>query len=203
MSAKIDLTGNSYKYLTVIEQAGVDKYRNSLWRCRCVCGGEKIVSALRLKTRPSVSCGCQWGMKPRHGEIKTRLYNVWNGMRSRCNTPTAEHYDRYGGRGIKVCPEWDSYEAFRDWAHANGYDDSLTLDRRDNDGDYTPTNCRWATRRTQTRNRNNTAWVTVHGERMRLTDAADRHGIDRSTFAKRLARGWTPERAITKPQWTR
>lgn len=124
-------------------------------------------------------------------------------MRSRCSNYLAPHFKRYGGRGIAVCSEWGDYLVFERWALANGYSDKLTLDRIDNDKGYEPDNCRWATRLGQIRNRGVTAWITLNGEKVRLTDAADRHGINRSTFAKRLARGWTPERAISQPKWTR
>jgi len=89
---------------------------------------------------------------PRDGK-QSRIYRTWVGMRQRCNNPKREKYKRYGARGIKVCPEWDSFENFLAWANSSGYSDDLQIDRIDNDGDYTPENCRWVTPAQNMRNR--------------------------------------------------
>ena len=127
--------------------------RGKKWVCRCICGKEKVVSAFSLRQRQSTSCGCKRldkfniGVRSTtHRESNTKLYRVWKNMKSRCFRPSATHYDRYGGRGITVCEEWKtSFENFRDWATTSGYEECLTLDRKDEDGDYAPENCQWIT----------------------------------------------------------
>jgi hypothetical protein len=113
----------------------------------------------RLRNGTSKSCGClkldtlrvkatTHGLTA-FGEAPPRLYRIWTGMKTRCSNPKTNTWQYYGGRGIKVCPEWQDFEPFRDWAFANGYRDDLTIDRKDNDRGYEPDNCRWATYRTQ------------------------------------------------------
>jgi hypothetical protein len=129
------------------------------WTCLCDCGTETLSYANNLIRGKSLSCGCARKEHPHyggktHGESCTRLFRIWVDMRSRCKYPSTTHYHRYGGRGISVCTEWEiSFEAFRDWALNNGYSDSLTIDRIDNDGNYEPSNCRWVTNRENCKNR--------------------------------------------------
>lgn len=121
-------------------------------------------------------------------------------MKARCHNPRNKRYDRYGGRGITICDEWrDSFEAFRDWAMANGYQENLTLDRKDTDGNYCPENCKWATQKEQQNNRSNNVKVEYHGETMSLKQWAEKAGIDYSCLYARLNRGWTFEKAISTP----
>ena len=120
-------------------------------------------------------------------------------MRKRCNSVTSSGYAQYGGRGIAICAEWDDYAVFRSWAHANGYQDNLSIERIDNDGSYEPANCRWANKKSQARNRRSTAWVEWRGERLSLAEWADRTGIKVATLAFRLKKGWDVERAMSSP----
>lgn len=118
--------------------------------CNCVCGKRKETRLSRLVTGATASCGC---LMANHGESHTRLYKIWINMLYRCNDSTCHAYADYGGRGIKVCPAWADFPKFRDWATTTGYTPSLTIDRKNNDGNYEPSNCRWATHSTQASNK--------------------------------------------------
>lgn len=165
MGAKLDLRGQRFGRWTVLEEVG-RSHGSVLWRCRCDCGTVKNVSAQALRKGESTSCGCyNREIITKHGMGRTRLHGIWCNMRYRCENPTAKNTADYGGRGIKVCEEWsNSFEAFAEWALANGYTDELTIDRIDNNGNYEPSNCRWATRVEQGRNKRNNVWLTFNGE---------------------------------------
>lgn len=125
-----------------------------------------------------------------HGGNKTRLYSIWCAMRERCKNPNNKRFERYGGRGITVCEEWNNdFAAFRDWALGNGYAEGLTIDRIDNDGRYEPNNCRWVDRKTQNRNYSRNHFVTYLGRTQCVADWADEFGINRTTVLFRLKTG--------------
>lgn len=148
----IDIAGQRFGMLIAIKP--VDKANGSiLWLCKCDCGNEVYARAFQLRRGDIVSCG-KHSWRTTHGMKGTRLYRIWLGMRARCNYPTASGYKNYGGRGIMVCKGWDeSFEAFMEWALANGYTDDLSIDRKENDGNYEPSNCRWATDQEQRMNK--------------------------------------------------
>ena len=137
-------------------------------------------------------------MKRTHGESKTRLYRVWAHMKGRCNNPNDHGYKDYGGRGIKICDEWNnSYESFREWAIHNGYQEDLTIDRVNVNGNYEPNNCRWVTNLVQARNKRETIYVTCDGVTKTLSEWAEELGVSYYTLHKRIKYlGFSPERVV-------
>ena len=138
-------------------------------------------------------------MPRRHNESGSRLYSIWKNMRRRCSNPHCAYYHSYGGRGISVCAEWHKYENFRDWALTHGYKDGLTIDRIDNDRNYAPDNCRWATMKQQSNNTRTNRVIAHNGESHTLTEWSDIVGIRFATLWDRLDNGWSIERALTEP----
>ena len=199
-----DLTGQRFGRLTVRKMAGRGNSKQILWECECECGGSTIAPTYHLNSGHTKSCGCYRKEKAtetgakfiKHGMKNTRMYAIWRTMKQRCQD--ADNSD-YGGRGIKVCDEWrDSFEAFRDWALANGYRDDLTIERNDTDGDYCPENCRWATMVEQQNNKRNNRRLTYNGETRTVPEWARITGIPVTIIYNRMNYGWPTERILTE-----
>lgn len=178
------------------------KHQNNTWICKCDCGKEIEVLPGNAKAGRVHSCGCtQIESATKHGQRNTRLYQIWVGMRRRCRDINHANYPNYGGRGIRVCDEWQDFEEFYRWALANGYNNDLSIDRIDVNGDYTPLNCRWASAKVQSNNRRSTRYVTVYGEKLSVMDAIAKYGngIRRDTFLKRIDKYmFSAEDALTR-----
>lgn len=158
MGSLIDISGQKYERLTVIERHGV-KDGHAAWLCKCDCGKTTVVNGRNLRSGRTTSCGCFHNEQLierslTHGKTHSRLYSIWHNMLNRCYYERTKCFEYYGGRGITVCDEWkNSFEAFHDWSIENGYSDELTIDRIDVDGNYEPSNCRWITMKEQCKNR--------------------------------------------------
>ena len=203
--AKYNLIGQRFGRLTVLSLAP-KKNGIRAWHCLCDCGKTTDVITCSLTQGHTRSCGCYRNdtpMNPRyrkHGMHKTRLYRIWTHMKERCLASYHTSYESYGARGITVCNEWrNSFEAFRDWAMTNGYQDDLTLDRIDVNGNYCPENCRWATRAEQALNRRPN--VMFNGKC--IAQWARELGIGSTTIFTRMRRGMSIEDAIFTPKYKR
>ena len=181
--------------LTVIKRVG-PKGKSIQWLCRCDCGREHTVLGHNLRNGSTTSCGCQAHPKT-HGMTGSRLYQVWASMHARCNSPSYHARKHYAGKKITVCAEWQKFEPFRDWALANGYDDELTLDRKENNKGYEPNNCRFVTHAEQQRNKSNHTMRTHRGRTQPLYRWSEELSLHEATICNRLARGWPVERALS------
>ena len=201
---KSEYVGQKFNRLTVI---GISKELNGkyirwMWTCRCDCGNVKKMRGDYVATGHSKSCGCaRKENKPFfvHGESGTRLHMIWNDMRHRCFSDDASA-GRYRDRGITVCEEWLEYKNFAKWARENGYNDMLSIERIDNDGNYCPENCKWIERGLQARNRGTTYWVEWNGRKMSLAEACE---IEKMPYKQVFSRikycGWPVDKALTTP----
>ena len=138
-------------------------------------------------------------MSKTHCGTGTRLFKIWCSMRERCYRVKHSAYNRYGGRGIKVCDEWKDFVAFRDWAYLNGYAEKLTIDRIDNDGNYEPNNCRWVSYKQQENNKSSNRIVEYQGKKYTVSQLAELAGLNVSTIFQRIYKGWSIDDVVNKP----
>lgn len=200
--------GDKYGRLTVIEEAPIHREPNGhtvrMFRCRCECGNETIVSghSLTRSDRAVKSCGCYAKDYPAgttHGLSKTKEYMHYIAMKSRCYNPKNKDYKNYGGRGIIVCQRWlDEEDGFMNFYSdmAPTYVNGWTLDRIDPNGNYTPENCRWAPRIVQTNNTRSNVMINYNNHNMTLTDWTRAFGVNTNTARVRIQRGWNFEEAM-------
>lgn len=194
MPKAIDLTGEKFGRWTVLQFAGWDESKQ--WLCRCECGTERVVTGRNLRSGASYSCGC-WNLEQirqpkKHGMAKTSEFRIWCMLLGRCYRETDPAYANYGGRGIRVCKRWrDSFKAF--YADMGPRPKGLTIERIDNDGDYKPSNCRWATNREQQRNKRTNRYIEAFGKRQILQDWARELKTSASLLHYHLKQGRTLE----------
>ena len=213
-----DLTGKRFGKLVVlyrtenkVSKNGKSQYAQ--WVCQCDCGNKKICTTGDLNIAGNnASCGC-FTKKLRsknakkthtiHGGTNTRLFSIWSCMKERCSNPNKFGYDRYGGRGISVCNEWtnnDGFINFRKWAQNNGYKNNLSIDRIDNNGDYCPENCRWATNKEQQRNTKNNTIIKYNGEEKCVAEWAEQFNLNPSLISYRYAHNYPIEKLFDPPR---
>lgn len=207
-----NIKGNKYSRLLVISENEVRKDNKVQWNCVCDCGKKLVVCGKALRTGNTKSCGCLQKEKASvsiknflqnnecpniiHGMARTRIYNTWKNMNRRCKKKGSAHYKLYGGRGIKVCEEWNSFEKFYE-DMKDGYTDDLTIDRIDVNGNYCKENCRWITMKEQSNNRRSNHILEFNGEKLNIEQWAKKLGIPRNRLQNRINRGWNLELALT------
>ena len=204
---KPEWIGKKFNMLTVIEPVHTvlpNGNKQWFWHVRCDCGNERVIKPRDILNNHYVSCGC-YNKSPdkktnkTHGESHTRLHNIWCSINNRCN-PNNKNNERYGKRGITICEEWHDYTKFAEWARSHGYEDGLTIERIDVNGNYEPSNCKWIPMPKQARNRTTTRWVEYQGETMSLAEAAERAGLKYKEVHYRIHKlGWTLEDALSIP----
>lgn len=198
MSKVNDLTNMEFGDLVVVGRAENNSRNRACWVCACKCGSITVVSGSDLLSGNTKSCGCR---RKKHGFSRTRLHKIWLCMKNRCYYHNHDQYSNYGCRGIAVCDEWkNNFIAFMNWALASGYNDNLTIDRIDVDGNYEPSNCRWITNKEQQNNRRNNHMISFNGKTQSLTKWAEEFGIKSRTLSQRInGMHWSIEKALTTP----
>ena len=202
----IDLTGQTFSRLTVIQRGENTSKGQARWICRCVCGNETQVFGSALRNGHSRSCGClkdetTVARNTTHGHATHGIsptYHTWSGMIARCTNPKHRDYKRYGKRGITVCERW--LNSFADFlADMGEKPEGMSIDRRNTDGNYEPDNCQWADKTAQSRNKSNNRIIEFNGESKTLIEWAESLHISQSTLRERLDK-WTLEKALTTPK---
>lgn len=194
-SSKDSFVGTKWGCLTVLSRTEKRYFSAALYECLCICGGKKLSTMSRLKQGTNKSCGCirfsglskGADASKTHDMSKTKTYKTWQTMRQRCENPNNDQYPAYGGRGIKVCERWSSFELFlQDMGERPK---GKTIDRIDSNDHYRPENCRWADSKDQANNRRNSIRVKVRGEWVTVRDAAERLNLTISGVRNRCRRG--------------
>lgn len=202
--AALDLKGQKFGRLTVLERAENTKANKSKWLCKCDCGNLRKVVGSNLKNGMTKSCGClerelNIQRSTRHGLESTRICHVWRNIKARCQNPKNTSYKNYGGRGITICEEWlgeNGLKNFAQWAYENGYDENAekgkcTIDRIDNNKGYYPENCRWVDLHVQANNKRNNVLITYNGRTQTLEQWCKELNLSRSMVKHRYERGWS------------
>jgi hypothetical protein len=200
---KLELKGRRFGRLLVLAEAA-RTHKSIQWQCLCDCGNYVVTFASDLNTGRTKSCGCLQKERASesnrtHQRSKTKLYRIWRAMIERCSNSNNKRFSAYGGRGITVCDRWAHFENFL--ADMGEVPEGSSLDRIDNDGPYSPENCRWASVTRQARNKRSTIWLEFEGRRQSLPDWANEVGLKRSTLSQRIFKlGWSVQRALTTPK---
>lgn len=207
MPSRISIVGQRFDRLTVVSERGPAGQfwgtpQNRQVEVRCDCGNVKVTSARAIRRGRTTSCGCRGReLRTTHGLSSHPLYVVLSGMKARCYNPDATTFPSYGARGIGICDEWrGDPAAFVAWGEANGYRHGLEINRRDNDGDYAPSNCEFVTPIKNARNKSDNRIVEFRGRSLTLADLAEESGIKYDVLIQRVGKlGWTVERAASTP----
>lgn len=180
------IMGQTYGQLTIVKFDGY-RGKNPYWKCRCSCGREKSIREYSFTNGTTKSCGCVVHKKSQERMKLAREYNAWISMKKRCFNEHCHAYKNYGGRGITVCEQWkNNFNQFL--LDMGECPDGLSIDRIDNNGNYEPSNCRWASKREQAQNRRSNRYITYNNVTKLISDLADQYGILRSTMSQALNR---------------
>lgn len=203
MAVKIDLTGQKFGRLTVLEIAVDEPGKKKKWKCRCDCGNECIIAGSNLRSGHStqcLECGYEATKASRiiHGKTGTKLYKVWRAMLNRCENQKSKSFPNYGGRGIKVSTEWHDPTVFFTWAESTGYTEGLEIDRIDTNGDYEPENCRWVKRIVNANNKRNNKLIGHNGEAKTLAEWSRFYGVSYKNLSRCLLKGYNLEDAVKR-----
>lgn len=204
MPKALKLEGKKFTRLLVLARVENDRKGDSRWLCLCDCGNKTIVRGYHLTSGRIRSCGCikKEMLSTRenaHHKSGTRLYSIWAAIKGRCFNSNHKNYDRYKGRGITMCNEWkDDFMAFYNWAIENDYKNCLTIERINNDGNYSPSNCRWATREEQANNTSRNHFIVFNGEKHTMADWAKKLDIDYKRLENRINSGLSIEKCFYK-----
>lgn len=196
-----DLTNQRFAKLVAEKRSHKDAFGAWMWLCHCDCGQTTTIRAAQLSSGHVRSCGCgvrEAAAQPRtHGQTGTPLYLRWRSMLDRIDNKNGSNFHNYGGRGIRICDRWRSFEAFSADVGST-FERSLELDRIDVNGHYEPGNCRWATEQVQQRNKRTNHNLTFAGRTQTVQDWAEERGVKANTIITRLRRGWSASRALSQ-----
>ncbi len=201
-----NLTGQTFGKLYVVKRVENDAQGTVQYLCRCECGNEKIVRANHLKRGAVRSCGCLASAltsqrNTTHNKTGTRLYRIWRGIKVRCYDAHHKDFRDYGAKGVTICDEWrDDFQAFYDWAMANGYEENLSIDRIDNSKGYSPDNCRWADNIQQANNKTTNYYVVYKNERLTLSELARKYHLNYTVLGKAIRAGKSLEEAVRRAE---
>jgi hypothetical protein len=197
MRRRIPMVGKKFSSLKVLEEAIiVGKDPQKRYHCQCDCGNKTIVVGAALRSGAIKSCASCGHTK--HGFSRTVEFHIWTNIKYRCNNPKAQHYLNYGGRGIIICQRWqDSFDAFIE-DMGNRPTPNHSVERIDNNGPYSPENCKWATRKEQANNTRTCVIIEFNGEKKTITQWSRVFGVANQTIGQRLKRGWPVDIALTK-----
>lgn len=198
----VDITGMKFNRLTAIEYVGQGN-SGAKWKFLCDCGKEIVTSGYFARKGYSKSCGCwneenKYNRYRKHGMHKTRLYYSWSHIKQRCLNPKCREYKNYGGRGISICEDWkNNFEEFANWSYKNGYEENLTIDRIDNNGNYCPENCRWVNMIVQENNKRNNHYYEFNGQLRTLSQISREFNVSRNSLYYRInKKGMSVENAL-------
>lgn len=202
-----NIIGEKHGLLEVLSFEKSEKKKNH-WRyyykCKCECGKIKIINRDSLVSNKTQSCGCLKKQRvkeanSKHSLSQTRIYKIYKDIKKRCYNPKSSNYKIYGGKGVVMCEEWlNNFMNFYNWSIKNNYNDSLTIDRIDVNGNYEPSNCRWTTMKQQANNKTNNIYYEYNGEVFTGTQLSKKTGIKYNTIRSRISSGMSIDEALNK-----